>query len=64
MTYAKDLSKAKVLHDAMIQLGEAARASMRELAAVSTDAKNRALREAAKAIRDAKPALQAPTRRI
>jgi glutamate-5-semialdehyde dehydrogenase len=59
MTDVKDLSDAAVLRDAMIQLGDAARAAMRELSAVSTDAKNRALREAARAIRDASPALAA-----
>ena len=59
MTDVKDLGNAKVLRDAMIQLGEAARAAMRELSAVSTDAKNRALREAARAIRDSTAALAA-----
>ena len=54
-----ELSNANGLHDAMIALGEAARAAMRELAAVSTDAKNRALREAASAIRDANSTLAA-----
>jgi len=53
MTDVKDLSNATALHDAMIQLGIGARAAMRELSAVSTDAKNQALNEAAKAIRAA-----------
>jgi len=57
MTDVKDLSNARVLHDAMIQLGDAARAAMRELASVPTEAKNRALREAARAIRVAMPTL-------
>lgn len=59
MTDARDLSNTKDLHDAMIQLGDAARAAMRELAAVPTDVKDRALREAAQAIRDGKPTLAA-----
>jgi glutamate-5-semialdehyde dehydrogenase len=59
MTGVKDLSNAEALHDAMIQMGDAARASMRQLSAISTDAKNRALREAAKAIRDSKAELTA-----
>jgi glutamate-5-semialdehyde dehydrogenase len=59
MTDGKDLGNANVLHDAMIQLGDAARSAMRELSAVPADAKNRALREAARAIRDSTSALAA-----
>ncbi|MDA0651863.1 MAG: glutamate-5-semialdehyde dehydrogenase [Proteobacteria bacterium] len=59
MTDGKDLGNANLLHDAMIQLGDAARAAMRELLAVPADAKNRALREAARAIRDSTSALAA-----
>ena len=35
MTGVKDLSNAEALHDAMITLGDAARASMRQLSAIS-----------------------------
>jgi len=59
MNDVKDLSDATILHDAMTELGDAAQASMRELSAVSADVKNRALREAAKAIRDSTPTLAA-----
>ena len=45
------------IHEAMIALGEAARAAMRELGSVPAEAKNTALREAAKAIRVSKTAL-------
>ena len=47
------------IHEAMIALGEAARAAMRELGSVPAEAKNTALREAAKAIRASKTALLA-----
>jgi len=57
MTDVKDLNDAATLHEAMIELGVAARAAMHELAAVPGDAKNRALREAATAIRDGAPSL-------
>lgn len=46
-----DTANKGALHDAMIQLGEAARSAMQELGSVSTDSKNRALRGAAAAIR-------------
>lgn len=59
MNDVKDLSDATILHDAMTELGDAAQESMRELSAVSADVKNRALREAAKAIRDSTPTLAA-----
>jgi glutamate-5-semialdehyde dehydrogenase len=57
MTNTRDLKTKAGLHAAMIELGEAARAAMRELSAVPTDVKNRALQEAAKAIRDSVPVL-------
>jgi glutamate-5-semialdehyde dehydrogenase len=53
----KSLGTQDDLHNAMIELGDAARAAMRELSAVPTDAKNRALLEAAQAIRNSKSAL-------
>jgi glutamate-5-semialdehyde dehydrogenase len=45
------------IHTAMIELGEAARAAMRELGSAPTDAKNKALTEAARAIRGSRQAL-------
>ena len=59
MNDVKDFSDATELHDAMTKLGDAARESMRELSCVPADVKNRALREAAKAIRDSTPILTA-----
>ena len=59
MNDVKDFSDATELHDAMTKLGDAARESMRELSCVPADVKNRALREAAKAIRDSAPTLAA-----
>ena len=59
MNNVKDFSDATELHDAMTKLGDAARESMRELSCVPADVKNRALREAAKAIRDSTPTLTA-----
>jgi glutamate-5-semialdehyde dehydrogenase len=59
MNDVKDFSDATELHDAMTKLGDAARESMRELSCVPADVKNRALREAAKAIRDSTPILAA-----
>ena len=59
MTDGKDLGDANVLHDAMIQLGDSARVAMRELSVIPADVKNRALREAARAIRDSTSALAA-----
>ena len=59
MNDVKDFSDATELHDAMTKLGDAARESMRELSCVPADVKNRALREAAKAIRDSTPILPA-----
>ena len=59
MNDVKDFSDATELHDAMTKLGDAARESVRELSCVPADVKNRALREAAKAIRDSTPILAA-----
>ena len=59
MNDVKDFSDATELHDAMTKLGDAARESMRELSCVPADVKNRALREAAKAIRDSTSTLAA-----
>ena len=59
MTTAMTLETKEQIHDAMIALGEAARAAMRELGSVPADAKNTALRQAAKAIRESKPAILA-----
>jgi len=50
---------ANAIHDAMVTLGQAARAAMQELATVPAETKNKALREAAKAIRASKEALLA-----
>ena len=58
-TTTMTLETKEQIHDAMIALGEAARAAMRELGSVPADAKNTALREAARAIRESKPAILA-----
>ena len=57
MTDVNDLSNANTLHDAMNKLGSGARAAMRELSTVPSDAKNQALQDAAIAIRAATPHL-------
>ncbi len=51
------------IHDAMVTLGQAARAAMQELATVPAETKNKALREAAKAIRASRRRCSPPTRR-
>lgn len=58
-TTTMTLETKEQIHEAMIALGEAARAAMRELGSVPAEAKNTALREAAKAIRASKPAILA-----
>ncbi len=52
-----EYTSADRLHAAMIALGKAARAAMRELGSVPADAKNKALLEAAKAMRASRQAL-------
>lgn len=52
-----ELAGTNSLHATMIELGEAARAAMRELGSVPTEAKNKALTEAARSIRDSRQAL-------
>jgi glutamate-5-semialdehyde dehydrogenase len=52
-----DFADADALHEAMIELGEAARTAMRELALVTAEVKNKALTEAARAIRESRQAL-------
>lgn len=47
------------LHEAMLALGVSARNAVRELSTVPTDSKNKALLEAARAIRDARETLKA-----
>jgi glutamate-5-semialdehyde dehydrogenase len=53
-----DTANTNSLHDEMIRLGESARSAMRELGTVPTEAKNRALRGAADAIRNGKDAIK------
>ena len=50
-------TSADALHTAMVALGEAARAAMRELGSVPAETKNKALLEAAKALRASRQAL-------
>ncbi len=50
---------AAAIHETMVALGQSARAAMQELATVPAETKNKALLEAAKAIRNSKEALLA-----
>ena len=58
-----DTGNATDLHEEMIRLGEAARSAMQELGSVPTEAKDRALRGAAAAIRRSSEALKSANKK-
>ena len=59
LNHETKFADGKTLHGAMLEIGVSSQKAVRELSTVSTKSKNKALFEAAKAIRDKKAIIKA-----